>query len=88
MKNAFFFIFTLIKPQLLFQNSMTIFLRIFFEVFHISVGQKIKILEISPDFLTFSAKMQNRFLKSSNFELQTRYIPQNNSQKNRYNSHV
>ena len=68
---------------------MTIFLRIFLGyILQISVGQKTKILEIHPDFLTFSAKMQNRFLKSSNFELQTRYIPQNNSQKNRYNSHV
>jgi hypothetical protein len=28
----------------------------FFEVLHISVGQKIKILENRPDFLTFSAK--------------------------------
>ena len=32
----------------------------FFEVLHISVGQKIKILETRPDFLTFSAKTQNR----------------------------
>ena len=28
-KNVFFFIFTVKKPQTLFQNSMTIFLRIF-----------------------------------------------------------
>ena len=28
----------------------------FFEVLHIPVGQKIKILENRPDFLTFSAK--------------------------------
>jgi hypothetical protein len=33
----------------------------FFEVLHISVGQKINILETRPDFLTFSAKTQNRF---------------------------
>ena len=33
----------------------------FFEVLHISVGQKIKILETRPDFLTFSAKTQNCF---------------------------
>ena len=33
----------------------------FFEVLHISVGQKKKILETHPDFLTFSAKMQNCF---------------------------
>ena len=33
----------------------------FFEVLHISVGQKMKILETWPDFLTFSAKTQNRF---------------------------
>ena len=31
----------------------------FLEVLHISVGQKIKILETRPDFLTFSAKTQN-----------------------------
>ena len=28
----------------------------FFEVLHISIDQKIKILETRPDFLTFSAK--------------------------------
>ena len=33
----------------------------FFEVLHISVSQRIKILETRPDFLTFSAKTQNRF---------------------------
>ena len=33
----------------------------FFEVLHISVSQKMKILETRPDFLTFSAKTQNRF---------------------------
>ena len=33
----------------------------YFEVLHISVGQKMKILEMRPDFLTFSAKTQNRF---------------------------
>ena len=33
----------------------------FFEVLHISVGQKIKILETRPDFQTFSAKTHNRF---------------------------
>jgi hypothetical protein len=33
----------------------------FFEVLHISVGQKIKILETRLDFLTFSAKTQNNF---------------------------
>ena len=33
----------------------------FSEVLHISVGQKIKILETRPDFLTFSAKAHNRF---------------------------
>jgi len=32
----------------------------FFEVLNISVGQKIKILENRPDFLTFSAKTHNR----------------------------
>ena len=42
---------------------MTIFLRIFLRyIFHIFVGQKIKILENRPDFLTFSAKTQNQFL--------------------------
>ena len=33
----------------------------FFEVLHISVGQKIKIFENRPDFLTFSAKTHSRF---------------------------
>jgi hypothetical protein len=33
----------------------------FFDVLHISVGQKRKILENRPDFLTFSAKTHNRF---------------------------
>ena len=33
----------------------------FSEELHISVGQKIKILETRPDFLTFSAKTQNCF---------------------------
>jgi hypothetical protein len=33
----------------------------FFEVLHISVGQKIMVLETRPDFLTFSAKTQNCF---------------------------
>ena len=32
----------------------------FFEVLHISVDQKITIFETRPDFLTFSAKTQNR----------------------------
>jgi hypothetical protein len=32
----------------------------YFEVLHIFVGQKIKILENRPDFLTFSAKTHNR----------------------------
>ena len=32
----------------------------FFEVLHIFVGQKIKILENRPDFLTFSAKTHIR----------------------------
>ena len=31
----------------------------FFEVLHISVGKKIKILENRPDFLNFSAKTHN-----------------------------
>ena len=42
----------------------------FFEVLHISVSQKMKILETPPDFLTFSVKTQNRFTKimfSTNF---------------------
>ena len=32
----------------------------FFEVLHIFLGQKIKILENRPDFLTFSAKTHIR----------------------------
>ena len=31
----------------------------FFEILHISVGQKIKILKTHPDFLIFSAKTHN-----------------------------
>ena len=33
----------------------------FFEVLHISVDQKIKILETHPNFLTFLAKMHTHF---------------------------
>ena len=33
----------------------------FIEVLHISVGQKIKILDNHPDFLTFSANMLDYF---------------------------
>ena len=36
------------------------FFEVYFEVLHIFVGQKIKILENHPDFLTFSAKKHNR----------------------------
>jgi hypothetical protein len=42
-------------------NIISKFNEDFFEVLHISVGQKIEILETFPDFLTFSAKTQNRY---------------------------
>ena len=42
---------------------MTIFSQDFFEVLHISVDQKIKILENHLDFLTFSAKTHNPLSK-------------------------
>ena len=32
----------------------------FFEVLHVSVGQKMTILEMRPDFVTFSPKTHNR----------------------------
>ena len=70
---------------ILFQND---FSEDFFEVLHISVGPKMKVLETRPDFLTFSAKTQKLLLKSSNFELQKCYAPQYNPQKNRHKSHV
>ena len=42
----------------------------FFEVLHISVGPKIKILESRTNFRDFSAKNGCSFLKLSNFELE------------------
>ena len=59
-KMFLFHFFSKKTPQILFQDSMTIFQRIFLKVLHISVGQKIKILETRPDFLIFSAKLHNR----------------------------
>ena len=50
IEKRFFFIFIVKKRQILFQNSMKIFLRIFFEVLHIYVAQKMKILETWPIF--------------------------------------
>ena len=58
MKKCFIFFSSFVEkiPQLLFQNLVIIFLRIFFLVLHIFVGQKIMILGNRPDFLTFLAK--------------------------------
>ena len=72
----FFFQFFIIKTSNIISELNDDFSEDFFEVLHISVGQKIKILENRPNFLTFSAKRQKTSLKSSNFELQTSYIPQ------------
>ena len=39
----------------------------FFEVLHISLGQKIKILENRPDFLNFSAIVIDSYLRANRF---------------------
>ena len=55
-----FFIFFLKKPSNIISELTEDFSEDFFEVLHIFVSQKIKILENRPDFLTFSAKTHNR----------------------------
>ena len=64
----FFFHFHSKKPSNIISKFNDDFSEDFFEVLHISVGQKMTILETRPDFLetrpdflTFSAKTQNRF---------------------------
>ena len=83
MKEIFFFHFFSKKTSNIISKFNDDFSENFFEVLHISV----KILGTRPDFLTFSAKTHKRF-ENVNFELQKWYIPQNNPQKNRHNSHV
>ena len=61
MKKYFFFQFFIKKTSNIISELNDDFSEDFFEVLHISVGQKIKILETRPDFLTFSAKTQNCF---------------------------
>ena len=56
----FFFHFHSKKPSNIISKFNDDFSEDFFEVLHISVGQKMKILETRPDFLPFSAKTQNR----------------------------
>ena len=60
-EKRFFFHFYSKKISNIISKNNEDFSENFFEVLHISVGQKIKILETRPDFLTFSAKTQNRF---------------------------
>ena len=61
----------------------------FFEVFttHFS-RSKNKDFRNSSWFSDIFSKNAKSFLKSSNFELQKCYIPQNNSQKNHYNNYI
>ena len=61
MKKGFFFHFHSKKPSNIISKLNDDFSEGFFEVLHISVGQKMTILETRPDFLTFSAKTQNHF---------------------------
>ena len=56
----FFFHFFRKKTSNIISELSDDFSEDYFEVLHISVGQKIKILENPPDFLTFSAKTHNR----------------------------
>ena len=58
-KNVCFFIFVVTKPQILFQNSMTIFWRIVLR-YYTFFRSKNRDLETRPEFLTFSAKTHNR----------------------------
>ena len=59
-KKWFFFIFFSKNTPNIISKLNDNFSEDFFEVLHILLGQKIKILENRPDFLTFSAKMRNR----------------------------
>jgi hypothetical protein len=59
-KNAFFNFYSKKTSNIISKFNDNFFEEIF-EVLHMSVGQKIKILEIRPDFQTFSAKTQNHF---------------------------
>ena len=81
----FFFHFHSKKPSNIISKFNDNFSEDFFEVLHISVGQKMTILETRPDIFSKNAKS---LLKSSHFELQKCNAPQNNPQKNRHKSHV
>ena len=59
-KNVFFHFYSK-KTSNIFSKFNDDFSEDFFEVLHIFLGQKIKILEMRPDFMTFSAKTQNCF---------------------------
>ena len=61
IENIFFFHFCSNNSKTITSKFNDNFSEDFFEVLHISVGQIMKILETRPDFLTFSAKTQNRF---------------------------
>ena len=58
-KSDFFHFFSKNTPNIISKLNDD-FSEDFFEVLHILVGQKIKILENRPDFLTFSAKTHIR----------------------------
>ena len=55
----FFHIFTK-KNSNIISKFIDDFSEDFFEVLHVSVGQKMTILETRPDFVTFSPKTHNR----------------------------
>ena len=59
-KKCFFFNFFIKMTSNIISELNDDFSEDFFEVLHIFVGPKIKILENRPDFLNFSAKTHNR----------------------------
>ena len=59
-KKSFFFKFIMKMTSNIISELNVDFSEDFFEVLHIFVGPKIKILENRPDFLTFSAKTHIR----------------------------
>ena len=59
-KKCFFFQFFIKMTSNIISELNDDFSEDFFEVLHIFVGPKIKILENRPDFLNFSAKTHNR----------------------------
>jgi len=58
-KNAFFHFYNQ-KTSNIISKINDDFSEDFFEVLHVSVGQKMTILETRPDFVTFSPKTHNR----------------------------